>query len=461
MDFDTYQSPFSWRYGSTEMRAVWGEMNKRRTWRRIWVCLAEVQSEYGLVSVTQLQDLKAHQEEVDIERALQIEAEIKHDLMAELRTFAEQCPVGGGVLHLGATSMDIVDNADALRVRESLKLIHARLATLLQSFAKKIRLWAGLPTIAFTHLQPAEPTTVGYRLAFYAQDLLETWKTMGELIDGIRGKGFKGAVGTGAAIIDLLGDESFERFENRLSELLGMPFFRVTAQTYPRLQDFDVLNLLNRIGAVLYKFAFDLRFLQSPLVGEASEPFGKHQVGSSAMPFKRNPIQAEKIDSLARALSVMPQVAWGDAAHSLLERTLDDSANRRSLLPEAFLITDEILDTSHHVIDDLEMHTEAIARNVATYAPFAATERIMMAAVKKGADRQQVHEHLRVQAMAAWQEVVNGKSNPLVESLKEDPHILQWLTAEELVSLLDISAYVGIAAQRAVELADEVHRVVG
>jgi adenylosuccinate lyase len=461
MDFDIYQSPFSWRYGSPEMRAIWGEMNKRRTWRRLWVCLAEAQSESGLVTPDQLQDLKAHQEDVDIDRALRIEAEITHDLMAELRVFAEQCPVGGGVLHLGATSMDIVDNADVLRVRESLQLICAKLGTLLQSFAEKIELWAEQPVIAFTHLQPAEPSTVGYRLAFYAQDLLETWKTTGDLMEALRGKGFKGAVGTGAATIDLLGDEPFERFENRLSELAGIPFFRITNQTYPRLQDFDVLNQLSRVGAVLYKFAFDLRLLQSPLVGEASEPFSEHQVGSSAMPFKRNPIQAEKINSLGRALAAMPQVAWGDAAHSLLERTLDDSANRRSLLPEAFLITDEILGTSHHIIDGLQIHAHAMARNLATYAPFAVSERVMMAAARKGANRQKMHEHLRQQAMAALQEVNSGKPNPLVGNLKTDPIILRWLTVEELDSLLDMSTYVGIAAQRSNELVREIRGMVG
>jgi adenylosuccinate lyase len=364
-------------------------------------------------------------------------------------------------LHLGATSMDIVDNADALRVRQSLRLIHARLGTLLQCFAAKIELWADQAMIAFTHLQPAEPSTVGYRLAFYAQDLLETWETMGNLIERIRGKGFKGAVGTGAGAIDLLGHEPFERFENRLSELVGIPFFRVTNQTYPRLQDFDVLNQLSRIGAVLYKFAFDLRFLQSPLVGEASEPFGERQVGSSAMPFKRNPIQAEKIDSLARALAAMPQVAWGDAAHSLLERTLDDSANRRTLLPEAFLITDELLESVHAIIEGLEIHVDAITCNLENYAPFAATERIMLAAVKKGANRQEIHEHLRQQAMVAWQVVREGKSNPLIVDLKSDPAILHWLTVKELDSLLELSAYVGIAARRSNELAREIHSVVG
>jgi adenylosuccinate lyase len=346
MDYEVYQSPFSWRYGSTEMRQVWSEVNKRRIWRKLWVMLAAVQAEFGLVKQKQVEDLKNHADSVDIERALQIEAEIQHDLMAELKTFAEQAPAGGSILHLGATSMDIEDNADVLRMRQSLELILESLHELLLIFAAQIDAWAEVPLIAFTHIQPAEPSTLGYRMATYAQDLLMDWEHLSQLQSGLRGKGFRGAVGTSASYADLMGKENLEAFERRLSEELELEFFPVTTQVYPRKQDFWVLSALASLGASLYKFAFDLRILQSPPIGELSEPFGVKQVGSSAMPFKRNPVNAEKIDSLARVLAQFPRLAWDNAAHSLLERTLDDSANRRTLLPEAFLIADELLRTA-------------------------------------------------------------------------------------------------------------------
>lgn len=453
LDFDSYLSPFSWRYASSEMRALWSERNKRLLWRKIWLALARVQSGYGLVSADQLADLEAHADQVDIPRALEIEAEIHHDLMAELKTFAEQAPLGGGSLHLGATSMDIEDNADALRLRDALDLTLARLGELLSVLAEKIDAAADLPVMAFTHLQPAEPSTLGYRLASYAQDLLEDWFALRAARAALRGKGFKGAVGTAAAYGDLLGLENVPEFERRLSVELGLPFFSIATQTYPRKQDYSVLSALAGLGGSLYKLAFDLRVLQSPPVGELSEPFGSKQVGSSAMPFKRNPINAEKIDSLARALSVMPQVAWGNAAHSLLERTLDDSGNRRSLLPEAFLIADELLGASAKILRGLVVREEAIRRNLAVYAPFAATERVMMAAARSGADRQEMHERLREHALAAWAQVQGGGPNDLIARLQADPHITRNVSAAQIAALADVQGYVGTAPQRARELA--------
>lgn len=456
VDFDSYLSPFSWRYASSEMRALWSERNKRLLWRRLWLALARVQSGYGLVSAAQLADLEAHAAQVDIPRALEIEAGIHHDLMAELRTYAEQAPVGGGALHLGATSMDIEDNADALRLRDALDLTLARLKDLLLALAEKIEATAGLPVMAFTHLQPAEPSTLGYRLAVYAQDLLEDWFALRAARDAVRGKGFKGAVGTAAAYGDLLGLENVPEFERRLSAELGLPFFPVATQTYPRRQDYAVLAALAGLGASLYKLAFDLRVLQSPPIGELSEPFGRRQVGSSAMPFKRNPINAEKIDSLARALAVMPQVAWGNAAHSLLERTLDDSANRRSLLPEAFLTADELLGTALKVLRGLVVREEAIRRNLAVYAPFAATERVMMAAARSGADRQEMHERLREHALAAWAQVQAGGANDLIARLQADAEITRWVPAAAIAALAGVNAYTGTAPQRARELAGKI-----
>ncbi len=453
----SFQSPFSWRYASKEMRAIWSEIHKRQLWRRIWVALAEAQSQFGLVTPEQAADLRAHADQIDIERALQIEAEIKHDLMAEVKTFAEQCPIGGGIIHLGATSMDIEDNADALRVRESLDLILTAVKAALASFAAKIDEYADVPTMAFTHLQPAEPTTIGYRLAQYAQDLLLDLDELSHVRRGLKGKGFKGAVGTSASYIELLGSaERRDELETRVMVALNLPAFDAATQTYPRKQDWLVLNALAGLAQTLNKFAFDLRVLQSPPIGEWSEPFGAKQVGSSAMPFKRNPINAEKIDSLARYLAQLPRVAWDDAAFSLLERTLDDSANRRLILPEAFLCADELLLTAKKLIEGLRIDRSGVERNFAIYAPFAATERLLMASVKAGADRQVMHEVIREHALAAWAVVNAGQANPLIEALCADQTIGQWLDAATVRSLLDACGYVGDAPQRARQIVEKI-----
>ena len=448
-DFSTYQSAFMWRYGSPDMRAVWSEEYKRKLWRRIWVALAEAQAELGIVRREQVEDLRAHETQIDIARALAIEREIHHDLMAEVQTFAEQCPVGGGIIHLGATSMDIEDNADALRVRESLNLIIARAKQLLGAFARQIERYADLPTMAFTHIQPAEPTTVGYRLAQYAQDLWMDYEELTRVRAGIRGKGFKGAVGTSASYREL----SSESFEARIMQRLGLEAFPVATQVYARKQDWLALNALAGLAQSLYKFAFDLRLLQSPPIGEWSEPFRERQVGSSAMPFKRNPINAEKIDSLARYLAALPRVAWDDAAHTLLERTLDDSANRRLILPDAFLAADELLMTAQRIVDGLRVNESAVARNLQAYGVFAATERLLMALVKRGAHRQAMHELIRDHALTAWSEVSQGRANPLAELLCADERLLRYLAAAEARALLDASGYVGDAPARARALA--------
>ncbi len=459
-NYETYLSPFTWRYGSQGMRQVWSEAAKRRTWRRIWLALAEVQAEYGLVQPEQITDLHRSVDKVDVPRALEIEAEIQHDLMAELKTYAEQAPLGGGALHLGATSMDIEDNADVLRLRQSLELVLEGLGGLLQTFAEKIEAYADTPLIAFTHLQPAEPSTLGYRLAVYAQDLLLDWEALQACAAGLKGKGFKGAVGTGASYAELIGAENLARFEQRLSEQLGLPFFAVATQTYPRKQDYLVMSALAGLGGSLYKFAFDLRLLQSPPIGELSEPFGKKQVGSSAMPFKRNPISAEKIDSLARLLAQMPRLAWDNAAHSLLERTLDDSANRRVLLPEAFLISDELLRVSRRILSGLVVNQAAMQRNLAVYGPFAATERVLMALGKAGADRQAMHERLRQHALSAWEAVQAGQPNPLADLVAGDETIQSYLPGEEIRRLMDASHHLGDAPQRARALAAQARKTV-
>lgn len=460
INYENYLSPFTWRYGSPEMRRLWSENTKRLLWRRMWLALAEVQSEFGLLSPEQLDDLRTHVNDVDVARALEIEAEIHHDLMAELKTYAQQCPKGGGMLHLGATSTDIEDNADALRIRQSLDLLIENLKGLMEGFAEKIETWADTPLIAFTHLQPAEPSTLGYRLALYAQDLLTDWENMRRARAHLRGKGFKGAVGTGASYAELIGVEQLSEFETRLSAHLGLPFFPVTSQTYPRKQDYQVISALAGLGGSLYKFAFDLRVLQSPSIGEMSEHFAEKQVGSSAMPFKRNPINAEKIDSLARQLAQMPRLAWDNAAHSLLERTLDDSANRRSLLPDSFLIADELLRVSQHVLSGLQINLSAMRRNLANYAPFAGTERVLMALGKAGADRQEMHERLREHALAAWQNLQLGGENRLGKLLSSDTEIKRYLQGSEIEALLDASAHVGDAPQRARSLAHTIREAI-
>ncbi len=451
--FDTYLSPFTWRYGTPAMRRLWSENNKRLLWRQLWVALAEVQVEYGLVKPEQVADLRAHQNEIDIPHALEIEEDLQHDLMAELRVFASQCPVGGGIIHLGATSMDIEDNADALRLRQSLDLILHSLAELLQILGHLIEKWADTPLMAFTHLQPAEPSTLGYRLTLYGQDLLEDHQALNNQRSAIRGKGFKGAVGTSAAYAELLGVENLAAFELKLSGKLNLPFYMATSQVYPRKQDFNVVSALAGLGASLYKFAFDLRLLQSPPLGELSETFGEKQVGSSAMPFKRNPIRAEKINSLARYLATLPRLAWDNAAHSLLERTLDDSANRRILLPESFLATDELLRTATEILSKLSVDETAITRNMSIYGPFAATERVLMALVKSGADRQEMHERIRLIALQAWELLKRGEENPLVSLMCEDAELTKYLPEQKMRALMDSSSYVGDAPRRARQIA--------
>lgn len=457
---ETYLSPLTWRYGSREMRRVWSEVEKRRLLRKIWVALAQAQHESGLVTAEQVSDLRAHQDEIDINRATEIEAEIRHDLMAEIKTFAEQCPIGGSIIHLGATSMDILDNMDALRIRQALDLILDRLTKLLTLFADLIEREADRPAMAFTHIQPAEPTTVGYRLAQYGQDLLTDREELRQVRKNVRGKGIKGAVGTSASYTQLLAETGWSAtdLERRTMEQLDIKAFPVTTQTYPRKQDWLILNALAGLCGSLHKVAFDLRILQSPPIGEWSEPFGAKQVGSSAMPFKRNPVAAENIDSLTRWVAALPRVAWDNAALSLLERTLDDSANRRFSLPEAFLVTDEVLQRVQRVLDGLCIWDGPIERNLRDYGVFAATERVLMAAAKAGGDRQLLHEVIREQSLIAWQAVQSGVSNPLAQNLAMDERITRYLDATQVIELLDATEYVGNAPERARSLASQIRR---
>jgi adenylosuccinate lyase len=456
MEYTNYLSPFTWRYGSAEMRRIWSEENKRRLWRQVWLALAQVQAGYGLVTQKQLDDLACHATDIDIPRALEIEKEIHHDLMAELAVYAGQCSQGGAILHLGATSMDIEDNADVLRIRQSTDLLISCLKELLIQLALRIEQWAEIPIMAFTHLQPAEPSTLGYRFANYAQDILEDWRQLNQIRSRLAGKGFKGAVGTGAAYAELIGLDHIDDFEQRLSDRLELPFYPVSSQVYPRKQDYILLSALAGLGASLSKFALDLRFLQSPAVGEWSEPFSEKQVGSSAMPFKRNPIQSEKINSLARYLAQMPRTAWDNAANSMLERTLDDSANRRIILPEAFLICDELISSVNKIVTQMQIDQNSISANLSVYAPFSASERVLVNLVKAGADRQEMHERLRQHAMVAWEQVRQNQVNPLVNLVCGDGTITQFIPSPILAGLFDITLFIGFAPQRAYQIAREI-----
>lgn len=455
---ETWVGPFSWRYGSADMRQLWSEARKRRLWRRIWVALAEAQCRAGLVQSQQVEDLRAHVEAVDVERAHALEATLHHDLMAELRCYAEQCPVGGGILHLGATSTDIEDNADVLRQRDSLKLLGDLLRDLLIGLAQRATDEAGHVCIGWTHLQPAEPTTVGYRLAGYAQDLLADYQALCELRDNLRGKGFKGAVGTAASWQQLLEGTEFTpaQLEADIMERLALEAFPVATQTCSRRQDWQYVSLLAGIGMTLYRLAFDLRLLQSPPVGEWAEPFAAQQVGSSAMPFKRNPVNAENMDSLARYLAALPRVAWDNGAHNLLERTLDDSANRRVVLPQANLCCEELLRRAKRILNGLRLDGRAIQHNLERYGTFAASERVLLAASLAGGDRQQLHERIRGHSMRAWRALARGDANPLVEALVADQELQRWLPGTRIRALMNAQDYVGDAPQRARRMAQHV-----
>jgi adenylosuccinate lyase len=456
-DFTSYTSPFAWRYGSPEMRRVWSEQHKHELWRKIWVALAEAQHEMGLVSKDELADLKTNQDNLDIKRIHEIESETRHDVVAAIKEFAEQAQTGGGKVHLGATSMDVVDNTDALRAAESLELIRGRLRAVIGAFADQVTRYADLACIGYTHLQPAEPTTVGYRLAFYLHDLLIDWDHLGEVVATLRGKGIKGAVGTSASYDALLKGKpgSASDLEAAVMKQLGIAPALVTGQVNTRKYDYLAVSALASIASSLAKFAGDLQILQSANVGEWSEPFGKSQVGSSAMPFKKNPINSEKICSLARYVGQLPPILLENATVSYLERTLDDSANRRVVIADAFLATDEILKTAEKVVTGLVVNKKRVAFNLAQYGPFAAAEPILLAAVQAGGDRQELHEVLREISLEAWQQVQAGNANSMPELLTQDNHLTKLLPAKQISSLLDVSQYVGLAVTRCQEMTKE------
>ncbi len=447
---NSYVSPLSWRYGSSEMKEIFSEVHKRKLLRRVWIALARAQEKAGIVTREQVEELEAHKDDIDIEKATEIENVIHHDLMAEIKTYASQCPKGGGVIHLGATSMDALDNADAVRFLEALELTEKRLDDLLDAISEKAEEYKNVPTMAFTHIQPAEITTIGYRLSQTIQDLLDDREQLVFVKKSIRGKGMKGAVGTAASYKELLSDSGISsiEMENMVMDELGIKAYDAATQIYSRKQDLRIIEALSSIACTLHKFSLDFRILQSPPIGEFSEPFGKMQVGSSAMPFKRNPINSEKIDSLSRIVENAYQSAWNNAATTVLERSLDDSANRRIFIPESFIALDEILITETKVVRGMSIHSTATSRLMSSYGVFASTERVLMELGKKGADRQKMHEVIREESLKAWVSVQEGKENPLKKALMENEEILSYLSKDEIEKYLDASGYTGDAEKR-------------
>lgn len=455
-DHSNYESPFTWRYGSEPMRQIFSEENKFKLWRKIWVELAKAQSKHGLVSKRELADLEKNQDKIDIERILEIEKETKHDVVAAIKEFAEKAKVGGGKIHLGATSMDINDNAESLRFYEALQLVEDELKNLLKVLAEKIKKYSDYVCMGYTHLQPAEPTTLGYRFAFYAQDLLMDLEYLRFVKKNIKGKGMKGAVGTSASYISLLDKKKAEVIENEVMDRLGINSFDITNQTYPRKMDFLVGSLLSSIAQSLNKFAFDLRIMQSPGIGEWQELFSKLQVGSSAMPFKKNPIKAEQICSLSRLVVNLSRISWDNASHMLLERTLDDSANRRVAVPEMFLAIDEMLISAEKIVEGLIINEKKVKKNLETFWPFSASEKILVEAVKRGADRQKMHEVLREISMIAWEQIQNGVENPMEKLIMSNKEISKYLNADEIKKLMDTSRYIGNAKEKSLGLANRI-----
>jgi len=463
MNDTTYASPFSWRYGRPELRTLFSERERRKLWRAVWIALAESQAKSGLVSAEELADLRAHGDAIDLDAALAIEREIGHDLMAEIRVFASQATLGGGKIHLGATSMDVEDTVETFRLRRGLTLLLASLDGLLASFALQIELHADTVCIGYTHLQPAEPTTVGHRLAVYAQDLLIDRAALVFAQSQLTAKGIRGAVGTSASYTRLLAGAA-RTPEQQEADVLGrfeLEARDVATQTYPRKLDYLLLSQLAGLGASLSKFAVDLRIQSSPGFGEMFEPFGAKQVGSSSMPFKRNPVMAENIGSLARLLPAYADVAWQNAATNFLERTIDDSGNRRTILPEAILCADQILSVARKIVDGLRIDDRRVAENLRTYGPFAGSEAVLMEAARAGGNRQELHEVIRENAMAAYAALERGETNPLARLLSDDDRIVRYIDPAEVRSLLDPTGHVGDAPVRARRLVQRIMKTLG
>ena len=444
-----YESPLEGRYASEAMRRVFSPDHRYGTWRRLWLALAEAEHELGLpVTEAQLAQLRAHLDDIDYDAVHAYEVKVRHDVMAHVLALGDLCPEARPIIHLGATSCYVTDNADLLLLREALGLVRAKVCEALRALGDFALKTKDIPCLGLTHLQAAQPITVGRRAACWAQDLLQDLEDVDTLLPSIKLLGCRGATGTQASFLDLFdGDvEKVEAMEKKISEKLGgLPVFDVSGQTYPRKLDARILNMLASLGISCYRFAQDVRLLQSR--GEMEEPFGSSQIGSSAMAYKRNPIRAERVCSLSRHLIALTQDADMTACTQWCERTLDDSANRRIALPEAFLTADAVLDVVIYIARGLTVYPKMCEKNLRDSLPFIATENIMMEAVKNGGDRQSAHERIREHSQAAAVRMKQeGAPNDLLTRIAEDPELP--LTLDDLGALLDPSKYVGLAQRR-------------
>lgn len=446
---DRYQSPLSERYASKEMQYIFSPDMKFKTWRKLWIALAETEKELGLnITQEQIDELKAHAEDINYEVAKEREKMVRHDVMSHVYAYGMQCPKAKGIIHLGATSCYVGDNTDIIVMAEALKLVRKKLVNVIAELAKFAEAYKDLPTLAFTHFQPAQPTTVGKRATLWMQEFLIDLEDLEYVSGTLKLLGSKGTTGTQASFLELFdGDqETIDKIDPMIAQKMGFrECYPVSGQTYSRKVDTRVLNILAGIAASAHKFSNDIRLLQH--LKQVEEPFEKTQIGSSAMAYKRNPMRSERIASLARFVLCDAMNPAITSATQWFERTLDDSANKRLSVPEGFLAVDGILDLCLNVVDGLVVYPKVIEKQLLSELPFMATENIMMDAVKAGGDRQELHERIRELSMEAGRNVkVEGKENNLLELIAADPAFN--LTYEELQKTMDPAKYVGRAPRQ-------------
>ena len=449
MSTDRYVSPLSERYASKEMQYIFSPDMKFRTWRKLWIALAETEKELGLnITDEQIEELKAHAEDINYDVAKERERLVRHDVMSHVYAYGVQCPKAKGIIHLGATSCYVGDNTDIIVMTEALKLVKKKLVNVLAELAKFADEYKNQPTLAFTHFQPAQPTTVGKRATLWMQEFCLDLEDLDYVLGSMKLLGSKGTTGTQASFLELFdGDqETIDKIDPMIAKKMGFKeCYPVSGQTYSRKVDTRVINVLAGIAASAHKFSNDIRLLQH--LKEVEEPFEKTQIGSSAMAYKRNPMRSERIASLSRYVMVDALNPAITSATQWFERTLDDSANKRLSVPEGFLAIDGILDLCLNVVDGLVVYPKVIEKHMMAELPFMATENIMMDAVKAGGDRQELHEKIRVLSMEAGKHVKEeGKENNLLELIAADPAFN--MTLEELQKSMEPSRYVGRAPRQ-------------
>ena len=449
MSTDRYTSPLSERYASREMQYIFSQDMKFRTWRRLWIALAETEKELGLnITQEQIDELKAHADDINYDVAKAREKEVRHDVMSHVYAYGVQCPKAKGIIHLGATSCYVGDNTDIIVMTEALKLVQKKLVNVIAELSKFADKYKDQPTLAFTHFQPAQPTTVGKRATLWTQEFMMDLEDLEYVLGTIKLLGSKGTTGTQASFLELFeGDqETIDKIDPMIAAKMGFKeCYPVSGQTYSRKVDTRVVNVLAGIAASAHKMSNDIRLLQH--LKEVEEPFEKSQIGSSAMAYKRNPMRSERIASLSRYVMVDALNPAITSATQWFERTLDDSANKRLSVPEGFLAIDGILDLCLNVVDGLVVYPKVIEKHMMAELPFMATENIMMDAVKAGGDRQELHERIRELSMEAGKNVkVEGKDNNLLELIAADPAFN--LTLEELQKTMDPKKYVGRAKEQ-------------